>query len=168
MQGRGGQFEIFLQPGDMYFGESDTRIRTLLGSCVSVTAWHPGLRIGGMCHYVLGSRRRTRTGELDGRYADEAGLWFLREAARRDTRPNDYEFKIFGGGEMFGTGRGTRGVGGANALHGMETLERLGCRIVAKHVGGTGHRNLVFDIGSGHVWMRHVPLAVNSERTTAS
>ena len=40
--------EIFLQPGDFYFGGADTRIRTILGSCVSITMWHPTRLIGGM------------------------------------------------------------------------------------------------------------------------
>ena len=42
--------EIFLQPGELWFGDEQTRIRTILGSCVAVTLWHPGRRIGGMCH----------------------------------------------------------------------------------------------------------------------
>ena len=45
--------EIFLQPGDFYFGDKDTRIRTILGSCVSITLWHPTRLIGGMCHFLL-------------------------------------------------------------------------------------------------------------------
>src|SRR5439155_18563598 len=42
--------EIFLQPGEWYFGDADTRIRTLLGSCVAITMWHPRRCLGGMCH----------------------------------------------------------------------------------------------------------------------
>ena len=52
--------EIFLQPGEFYFGEGKTRIRTLLGSCVAITLWHPRLHIGGMSHYMLPSRPRHR------------------------------------------------------------------------------------------------------------
>ena len=40
--------EIFLHPGEFYFGDRHTRIRTLLGSCVSIILWHPRLLIGGM------------------------------------------------------------------------------------------------------------------------
>jgi chemotaxis protein CheD len=66
--------EIFLQPGDLYFGDRDNRIRTVLGSCVSLTFWNPNLLVGGMCHYMLPSRSQERrmSGDLplDGRYAD--------------------------------------------------------------------------------------------------
>jgi len=40
--------EIALQAGELHFGNRNTRIRTLLGSCISITAWHPQLPIGGM------------------------------------------------------------------------------------------------------------------------
>ena len=169
MEDAADKIEIFLQPGDVYFGEADTRIRTLLGSCVSVTAWHPRLRIGAMCHYMLGSRRSGRSERLDGRYADEAVLWFLREASARGTDPMEYEFKIFGGGDMFGSGAGGRpGVGEANVQHGLAMLERLGHRVVARHLGGSGHRTVIFDVGSGEVWMRHVPLARTLQKAKAA
>jgi chemotaxis protein CheD len=31
-------------------------IRTVLGSCVSITLWHPVKRVGGMCHFLLPTR----------------------------------------------------------------------------------------------------------------
>jgi hypothetical protein len=33
--------DIFLMPGDVFVGDEQYRVRTLLGSCVSVTLWHP-------------------------------------------------------------------------------------------------------------------------------
>lgn len=65
--------DIFLQPGEFYFGDRETRLRTILGSCVAITLWHPRLRIGGMCHYLLPMRRGHHDeAELDGRYADDS------------------------------------------------------------------------------------------------
>ncbi|WP_416638624.1 hypothetical protein [Pseudomonas sp. OHS18] len=34
--------EVYLQPGGYHFGGPYTRVRTLLGSCVSIVLWHPG------------------------------------------------------------------------------------------------------------------------------
>ena len=93
--------EIFLQPGDYYFGDRNTRIRTLLGSCVSITMWHPQRLIGGMCHFMLPTRDSGKKDTLDGRYADEAMEMFLRDIAAAGTRPAEYEVKLFGGGNMF-------------------------------------------------------------------
>jgi len=99
-----GILEIFLGPGDLYFGDRDTRIRTLLGSCVAVTLWHPRARLGGMCHYVVPSRPGPvpdRRHELEGRYADEAFLMLLAEIRATPTSPDEYEVKMFGGGSQF-------------------------------------------------------------------
>ena len=93
--------DIFLHPGDFYFGDKETRIRTLLGSCVTITLWHPRLQIGGMCHYLLPMKHHNKQTALDGRYADDAIKLFLQELHRTGTWPADYEVKMFGGGDQF-------------------------------------------------------------------
>lgn len=154
--------EIFLQPGDFYFGDAHTRIRTVLGSCVAITMWHPTLKVGGMCHYMLPADTRGGTRAPDSRYADGALALFMRELRDNGTRPRDYQVKIFGGGRMFtsahreGHAIGALDVARRNIDTGRALLKRHGFRIVAQHMGGDGHRNVIFDIGSGAVWMRHV------------
>ena len=88
--------EIFLQPGELWFGDEQTRIRTVLGSCVATVLWHPQRRIGGMCHFMLPERPRPRTAgqPLDGRYGDEAMELLLREIRRAGTVPADYQAKL--------------------------------------------------------------------------
>jgi chemotaxis protein CheD len=149
--------EIFLHQGDVYFGDRDTRIRTVLGSCVAITMWHPQLLLGGMCHYMLPGRRRTAKEALDGKYADEALELMLTEIRRSGTRPSEYQIKLFGGGNMFPSSTKMREqhVGLRNVEAGRELLARHGLKIHAEHLGGLGHRNLLFDIWSGHVWMKH-------------
>ena len=94
--------DVFLQPGDFYFGDSETRIRTLLGSCVAITIWHPRLHIGGMCHYMLPRRPRHKADDvLDGRYAEDVMQLFMHELKRSKTKPTEYKAKLFGGGNMF-------------------------------------------------------------------
>ena len=42
--------EVYLPPGGFHFGDEDTRIRTLLGSCVAmITLWHPRFRASAAC-----------------------------------------------------------------------------------------------------------------------
>ena len=160
--------EIFLQPGEFWFGDRDTRIRTLLGSCVSITMWHPRLRIGGMCHFMLPERgSRARADGLDGRYAGDAIELFLRELRAAHTRPQDYQVKLFGGGRMFRSRHAADGpaaldVGTRNVEAARTLLRTHGFRVRAAHVEGEGHRNLIFDIGSGEVWLRHVAPAAAS------
>lgn len=93
--------EIFLQPGDYWFGGADTRIRTLLGSCVAITLWNPKKALGAMCHIMLPQRAPTTTRDsLDGRYADEAVALMLKDITRAGCRPHEFEAKLFGGGSM--------------------------------------------------------------------
>lgn len=170
--------EIFLMQGEVYFGDRNTRIRTVLGSCVAITMWHPGLQIGGMCHYMLPSRhlggqmlhcrirnspvnfpsrRKTNKKPLDGKYADEALEMMFSEIQRNGTRASEYQIKLFGGGNMFSvtTKPRTQGVGLKNIEIVSQLLAHHGLKVSAEHLGGVGHRNLIFDIGNGHVWMRH-------------
>lgn len=151
--------DIFLQPGEFYFGDRESRIRTLLGSCVAITMWHPRLHIGGMCHYLLpmchDSHHRA---EPDGRYADDAMMLFMRELKKTGTWPGDYEVKIFGGGNQFpnhAKGR-VMSVPDKNIHFGLNTLTHHGFTIKAQHVGGNGYRNVIFDVWSGEVWIKHV------------
>lgn len=70
--------DVYLKPGEIFFGGRDHRICTILGSCVAITLWHPRLLIGGMCLRMLpGSRKLRRPGRLDGKYADDAMLLFV-------------------------------------------------------------------------------------------
>jgi chemotaxis protein CheD len=165
--------EIFLQPGEFYFGDRNTRIRTILGSCVSITMWHPTLLIGGMCHYMLASGKKRRIGKLNGKYGEDAIMMFLEEAIRSGTNPNDYVFKIFGGGSMFPAQDGhwpcqtapcaevidgCRNVACRNSNIGRALLRQHHLNVVAEHLGGTGHRNVIFDVWSGQVWVRQMPI----------
>lgn len=149
--------DVFLTPGEFYFGDQDTRIRTVLGSCVAITLWHPVRLIGGMCHYMLPSRGLKRGARLDGRYGDEALRLFLDEIARSGTAPAQYEAKLFGGGNMFPDRRGPQvlDVGRRNIELGLQLLERHRFHIKAHHTAGIGHRHVSFEIWSGDVWLRH-------------
>lgn len=153
--------EIFLQPGEHYFGERDTRIRTVLGSCVSVTFWHPQLLVGGMCHYMLPAREYERRDEPmprpDGRYADEAIALLMREIDAAGASHREYQVKLFGGGNMFPeTRKASDGhVGQRNVDTARMLVKKHGFQCVAEHMGGIGHRNIIFDVWNGDVWVRH-------------
>jgi chemotaxis protein CheD len=157
--------EIFLGPGDLFFGDRNTRVRTLLGSCVAVTLWHPLALLGGMCHFVV----PTRSGpglrhELEGRYADEAFLLLLNEIRATSTSPDEYEAKMFGGGTQFAEFSGEiMDVAARNVEAGLELLLHHGLTLTSMHLGGTGHRQVVLDVWSGDVWVRHVELASREE-----
>ena len=151
--------DIFLAPGEYFVGDARYRIRTLLGSCVAVTVWHPNLLVGGMCHYMLPKHPAGKRGALDGRYADEALELMLQEIRKVGTWPNEYQVKLFGGGHMFSAHQAVSEdhVGAKNVEMARILMKRHGFSSCAEHLGGVGHRNIFFDIWSGHVWVRHQP-----------
>jgi len=148
--------EVFLQPGEFFFTRGRTRIRTLLGSCVAVTLWHPVLLTGGMCHYLLPSRPRGHGTRLDGRYGEDSIRFFLKYIREARTSPGDYQAKIFGGGNMFADRHGAMPlVGTRNVTAAHEMLARHGIRTVASNVGDEGYRKIAFELWSGDVWVNH-------------
>lgn len=150
-----GGLDIFLQPGEWYFGDEHTRLRTTLGSCVAFVLWHPQRRIGGMCHYMLPSRKRPPEEALSGRYGDEAMELLLGEVHQAGTQVHDYELKLFGGANMFSANkRRDDDVPARNVAFARKLLEEHGLKAVAESLGGFAYRQLIFDIGTGDVWMR--------------
>ena len=150
--------ELFLQPGEYFVGNADYRIRTLLGSCVSITLWHPGLRIGAMSHFLLSTRGAGSLHELSGRYGEEALSLMLRELECATVPPMECQAKIFGGSNMFPRQAQTiaLNVGRKNGETARRLLRFHGIQIVSESLFGIGHRQIIFDVGSGDVWARQV------------
>lgn len=167
---------VYLQPGEYCWGDENYRIKTLLGSCVAICVWHPVRRIGGMSHCLLPSRRsaggegatgfslagsRVNDGasELSGKYVDETFEIFFSQMNRHATQRKDYQVKVFGGGNMFEMPDKTGiTVGEKNLVMLRSILKREGMRIDAEHVGGKGHRNVIFELWNGDCWVKHSEL----------
>ncbi len=148
----GSGIDIFLHPGDWYFGDRHTRIHTTLGSCISVTVWHPVLRLGGMCHYMLPGRGLEE--DLSARYGADALQLLTAEIRLHGTRASDYEAKLFGGASMFDVGPEGSSVARRNIEAAEALMARHGLSVVARSLGGTGYRRLFFNIADGDVWVR--------------
>jgi len=159
----GGVDKYFLLPGDLVFAENQDEIHTLLGSCIAITLWHPQLKIGAMCHFVLASRGTHSTINFaapNGRYLDEAMLLFEREVATRDTELRQYQIKIFGGSNSNTKliSKDKTSIGYINSAAAIDLLAHKGLQPLFAHIGGTGFRRITFDIGSGEVLVKHQPL----------
>lgn len=152
----GGVIDVFLRPGEYFVGDASFRIRTLLGSCVSITLWHSQRRIGAMSHFLLAQRGRGRAGPLDGRYGEEALALMLEELAQQGIAAAECQAKIFGGGAMFPqrARRQEAGIGRHNGEAARALLRAHGIEVAAESLFGAGHRQILFHIASGDVWER--------------
>jgi chemotaxis protein CheD len=137
-------------------GDADYRMRTLLGSCVSITLWHRGSRMGAMSHFLLADRGTSAPGELDGRYGDESMTLMMQGLAQAGVRGQECQAKLFGGGNMFPELMlaGGINVGRRNGEVARQIVQSLGIRVVSESLFGVGHRNIVFDVRTGDVWVR--------------
>jgi chemotaxis protein CheD len=155
------RIDRFLKPGEQAVGDARHRLRTLLGSCVSITLWHPQRRVGAMSHFLLPRRQRPsvpgRKDALDARYGEDALAMMVEGLARRGVSARQCVARIFGGGDMFPhqmrPPRATLAgdVGRRNGEAARAMLQQLGVTVASESLFGAGHRRIAFDIASGEV-----------------
>jgi chemotaxis protein CheD len=154
-----GLIDIFLQPGEFFVADANYQMRTMLGSCVSITLWHPLKRMGAMSHFLLPTRGASdRRAGLDARYGDEAMDLMLGELGRQGISASQCQGKIFGGGNMFPdqTRSGAMNVGERNGEAALALLLRHNVPILSESLFGIGHRQIIFDVSNGDVWCHQV------------
>jgi chemotaxis protein CheD len=145
----------FLNPGEWALGGPGDVLGTLLGSCVALVLWHPRMRTGAICHYVLPERDRQPAAEPDGRYGVEVLAMMSAALARRGVALMQCSAKLFGGARVYEAGsQANSDVGARNIACARAFLREAGLATAAEHVGGQGWRRLCFDAGTGEVWVR--------------
>lgn len=149
-----------IHPGEWYFGAGYARLHTLLGSCVALTAWHPELKIGGLCHYLLPASPYDRIipdNQLralsDGRYADNA-LGAMKAAMLRYGELKEFHIAVFGGGDMFSYS-GTTSIGFDNIAYARQWLVKERLQPYRVDVGGAISRSLTLVIATGEIHVKH-------------
>ena len=146
---------LMLMPGQMHFGQAAASLRTLLGSCVAVTLWHPERRIGGMCHFLLPSRSN-RVGETaDGRYGDDALDAMVQAIRLTRTDPRDYHAHLYGGADTLPDGVQVKfNVGERNIEKGWSLIDQYGFQLQGVDVGEDVPRTVTLTLETGNVEMR--------------
>jgi len=148
--------DIYLQPGDIWFGNKKLRIHTLLGSCVAITLWHPTRHIGGMCHYLLPNSEGRHTNDKKlGFYADSAINYFVKQIRNAGLNVSDFETKVFGAGNMFGLDNFETNVANQNAKQAIYLLKHHGFEVKAVDLGGLRYRKVYLDLKTGDVWLSY-------------
>ncbi|MDF3820507.1 chemotaxis protein CheD [Leptospira sp. 96542] len=153
--------DYYLNPGDFYFGGPNIRIRTLLGSCVSIILWNPEAKLGGMCHYILPLQNGNfRDSTLNGKYGEDAISLFLKEIKTKRLDPKSFKARIFGGSNMFLThekelldDKLAGQIGSRNSDFAINELKKLGIKILSKDIGGIQSRKIYFSVWDGEVWV---------------
>jgi chemotaxis protein CheD len=169
--------DLNLQPGELYLAREPAILRTILGSCVSVTLWCSRLGAGALCHGVL--PRCPQVWPPDSkltegfRYVDFSVRHLAQQFDALGARRDEVQVKLFGGADVLPANRvGQATVGALNCETALEVLAQEGFTVAASDLGGTRGRRIHFHTGTGEVlvyrleaWDR-VFLKSNSGTTT--
>jgi len=149
-----------IKPGGFYFGNDENEIYTLLGSCVSVTMWHPSRHMAGMCHVILPVRGKEKSSL---RFAGCAVKKFIEKAEEYNTLPSEYEVGIYGGGNMFPaiSKNYEKLIGVKNFKEIEKLLVAAGFIVKFKDVGGEVARKLTLNRLTGSIVVEHVVMELN-------
>ena len=146
---------LVLMPGQMHLGQQVASVRTLLGSCVAITLWHPKRRIGGMCHFLLPQRQRRAGDPLEGRYGDEAVEAMVKSLQLLRADPHEFVAHLYGGADtLSGCNTVKFNIGERNIEQAWSLIDRYGFQLDGVDVGEDIPRVVSLVLGSGKVTMR--------------
>jgi len=146
---------VFLHPGEMVLAVEPTVAVTVLGSCVSITLFHPRLRVGAICHAILPD------GDIatPGKFVKQSVSYMIDQFTGLKINPSELVAKLFGGADMFNTGdteRTSRGVGAQNIREAVKSLRAVDLEVITSDIGGHQGRKLIFYTHTGDVFIKLV------------
>lgn len=153
-QARAGT-SLMLMPGELYFGPEPSQLRTLLGSCVAMTIWHPQRRVGGMCHFLLPQRQRPNGEPPDGRYGDEAVHALVAALRAQGLSCHEFIAHLYGGADTMSESSGIKfNVGERNIEKGWSLIDQHGFTLDGVDVGDNVPRTVTLTLATGEVHCR--------------
>jgi chemotaxis protein CheD len=148
---------VFLHPGELFTSETPASVKTILGSCVAITMRAPRLGLAAMAHCLLPSAGASNCAltETDAlRYVDTTIDLMLRRFRGRGAKREELEIKLFGGAGR--SDLASYAVGDRNVEAAQSILARYGINVVATATGGRRGMAIVFDTGTGDVFVKRL------------
>jgi len=144
---------LSIHPGEWYFGAEYERLHTVLGSCVALVAWHPTLKIGGLCHYLLPVAPAVKKVPSDDcRYGDNA-FAHMKQSMLTYGHLEDFQISLFGGGDMFAFNT-PQSIGMNNIACARKWLMREKIQLHQMDVGGSISRSVVLIVPTGELQLK--------------
>jgi chemotaxis protein CheD len=138
---------LYVEPGHLLVSTEPCRLRTVLGSCVSVCLYDPELCQGGMNHFMLPESPSSL--EMSTRYGNRAMPMLLGRLERLGSQRRNLCASVFGGACVLFPGSSLMHLGRHNVDFALAWLEENGIAVVQKNVLGNSARRLDFDIETG-------------------
>ncbi|NPV38914.1 Chemotaxis protein CheD [Brevinematales bacterium NS] len=142
--------EYFLNPGELIFSKKPIVVKTVLGSCVSVTIYDKTHQWGGMCHYLLPvapseEHHSTKYGNI--------AIYTLLKKFLKDhgSQREDLVATIIGGAFIIFDEREIFFIGDRNIDVAMEILRKEKIYIKQMHTGGEHGRRVWYHTGTNKI-----------------
>lgn len=143
--------------GQLHTTQNPNAVLTcILGSCIAACVRDPGLRLGGMNHFLLPGSDPRDGGNV--RYGARSMEELINALLRQGADRRRLEVWLFGGANVLGT---QTGVGPANCAFAMEFVKTEGFTLRGSDLGGTRGRRVRFSPHIGKVQvalMQHAPI----------
>lgn len=160
---RNGKPHIYLKPGELCTSKNPVVVTTVLGSCVSVTLFHPPSGVAAICHVLQPRCPRPELCAVQCRERFRYAVCTIEEMGRRllnyGLLPKDMEVKLFGGAALIGAQKPemvANSIGQLNVKAALETLGNCGFLLKVMDVGGNFGRKIIFDTSTGEVLMKRL------------
>lgn len=161
--------QVFLLPGEMHFAKHQTRIATLLGSCVAVALHDPVRGWGGMNHFLLPDG--SIGGTTPGKAGDASTALLIRLATLAGCLVGDLRATIIGGGQvatqLSSAGSRFGDIGARNIAAARRALATAGIPATYAATGGTLGRRVAFDSTTGRVEVQDIQASAHAVRAAA-
>ena len=155
--------DVYLKPGEIFISDKPTAVKTILGSCISVTMFNARLSLGAICHGMLpecNEMNGSHCSCTDGfRYVDCSIRNMLEELHSLGIMNDEIEIKFFGGADMFKTIRGGLNpinVGEQNIKAAIKIMGESKLRLAASDTGGSRGRKIIFIPNTGEVFLKRL------------
>lgn len=147
--------------GEVVVTDKAQTLRTTLGSCAAVIAWHPRKKVGGMGHYLLPKTQGYQLKKPDNFYG-ELALNNLRLKLVHYAPLRSYQFWLTGGGSMLtpesNSALGDSGIAQQNIDIALEWAELNLLTFKDQSVGGNACRTVSFCVNQGELSIKSYTL----------
>jgi chemotaxis protein CheD len=124
-----------------------------LGSCLAITLYDPGQRLGALVHSLLPQARAGVPLDHPAKYVDAAIALMIKELLQAGADATRLQAKLVGGANMFESDYVTLigSVGVRNVRSAREVLAARNIPLAAEEVGGNRGRSVEFHLASGQL-----------------
>jgi chemotaxis protein CheD len=144
----------FLFPSNLFASKEPYIVNTILGSCVAVCLYDPGLKVGGINHYMLPFWNGQ--GLASPKFGNIAINKLFEKMYSLGCAKVNLRAKVFGGGNIFESSLEQFQIGERNIAIAIEMLKEYQVPVISSSTGGNLGRKIQFNTYTGEVGQKMI------------